>query len=111
MMDDEEERNSYSIRPSFKQKFPQKTAQGIIREILNKKLEGATYTADATSPLTKEISDEVKQALKELNLPRYKYLVQVVIGEQRGEGVRMGCRCFWDSNTDNYASETFVNDS
>ena len=110
-MDDEEETNNYSIRPSFKQKFPQKTAQGIIREILNKKLEGTSYTADATSPLTKEISDEVKQALKELNLPRYKYLVQVVIGEQRGEGVRMGCQCFWDSNTDNYASETFVNDS
>ena len=21
----------------------------------------------------------------------------------------MGCRCFWDSDTDNYASETFVN--
>lgn len=44
-----------------------------------------------------------------MNLPRYKYVVQVVIGEQRGEGVRMGSRCFWDSETDNVASETFVN--
>lgn len=26
--------------------------------------------------------------LAALNLPRYKYMVQVVIGEQRGEGVR-----------------------
>lgn len=45
----------------------------------------------------------------ELKLPRYKFMVQVVIGEQKGEGVRMGCRCFWDSDTDNYASETFTN--
>lgn len=45
----------------------------------------------------------------EMNLPRYKYVVQVVIGEQRGEGVRMGSRCFWDSETDNVASETYVN--
>lgn len=37
-------------------------------------------------------------------------MVQVVMGEQKGEGVRMGCRCFWDSDTDNYASETFTND-
>lgn len=44
-----------------------------------------------------------------MNLPRYKFVVQVVIGEQRGEGVRMGSRCFWDSETDNVASETFVN--
>ena len=35
----------------------------------------------------------------------------MVIGEQRGEGVRMGCRCFWDSDTDNYAEETYRNDS
>ena len=44
-----------------------------------------------------------------LNLPRYKYLVQVVIGEQKGAGVRMGCRCFWDDQTDSVATETFVN--
>lgn len=44
-----------------------------------------------------------------MNLARYKYVVQVVIGEQRGEGVRMGSRCFWDSETDNVASETYVN--
>ncbi len=44
-----------------------------------------------------------------LNLPRYKFLVQVVIGEQKGAGVRMGCRCFWDDQTDSVASETYVN--
>ena len=44
-----------------------------------------------------------------MNLARYKYVVQVVIGEQRGEGVRMGSRCFWDSETDNVASETYIN--
>jgi hypothetical protein len=47
----------------------------------------------------------------ELDLPRYKFMVQVAIGEQRGEGARMGLRCFWDSTTDNYASDTYTNDS
>ena len=23
---------------------------------------------------------------------------------------RMGCRCFWDQNTDNYAEETYMNE-
>ncbi len=45
----------------------------------------------------------------ELPFDRYKFVVQVVIGEQRGEGVRMASRCFWDSDSDNYASETFIN--
>jgi len=42
---------------------------------------------------------------------RYKLLVQVVIGQQKGEGVRMGTRCFWDAESDNYASDTYSNDS
>lgn len=42
---------------------------------------------------------------------RYKFIVQVVIGEQRGEGVKMACRCFWDSDTDNCAQDIFMNDS
>ncbi|CAB1120999.1 unnamed protein product [Ectocarpus sp. CCAP 1310/34] len=66
---------------------------------------------DQATVQTKRICDEIKNGLKEMNLPRYKYVVQVVIGEQRGEGVRMGSRCFWDSETDNVASETYVNDS
>ena len=42
---------------------------------------------------------------------RYKIVVEVVMGEQRGEGVRMGTRCLWDSDTDNFASDVFINDS
>ena len=34
---------------------------------------------------------------------------QVVVGEQRGQGVRMGHRCFWDADTDNYAEEAYRN--
>ena len=36
-------------------------------------------------------------------------MVQVVIGEMKGEGVRMGSRCLWDAQTDKVAQETFMN--
>ena len=41
--------------------------------------------------------------------PTRRTPAQVVIGEQRGEGVRMGCRCFWDPDTDAYAEDTYRN--
>lgn len=47
----------------------------------------------------------------EFDLPRYKLVVQVLIGEQRGEGIRYGGRCLWDPNTDAYAEDTYRNDS
>jgi hypothetical protein len=42
-------------------------------------------------------------------LPRYKYVVQAVIGEQRGSGVKLTARCLWDLDTDNYSSDVFLN--
>ena len=83
----------------------------IIGSVLRDKLTGVVYHGDNTSLWCREISDEIKQKLKTLGLERYKFVVQVVIGEQKGEGVRMGCRCFWDPKTDNYAEEGFTNES
>ena len=58
------------------------------------------------------VSDNQSIVFFKINLfSRYKIVVEVVIGEQRGEGVRMGSRCLWDSDTDNYASEVYMNDS
>ena len=42
---------------------------------------------------------------------RYKIVVQCVIGEQKGEGVKIGCRCFWDSNTDRFLQAEYANES
>eukprot|EP01116_Phalansterium_solitarium_P019463 TRINITY_DN5441_c0_g1_i1.p1 TRINITY_DN5441_c0_g1~~TRINITY_DN5441_c0_g1_i1.p1 ORF type:complete len:136 (-),score=14.56 TRINITY_DN5441_c0_g1_i1:472-879(-) len=106
-----ESNNSFIIRPSFKGKYRQTVVKEIIKDVLHTKLQGSTYHAENTSQWTREIADDIKAKLKELNLERYKFVVQVVIGEQRGEGVRMACRCFWDGDTDSYASETFINDS
>lgn len=44
-----------------------------------------------------------------LGFERYKYVVQVVLGEQHGAGVKIGSRCLWDADTDNYASDVFWN--
>ena len=63
------------------------------------------------SQQTKRLADDINTKLQELRLPRYKYMVQVVLGEMRGQGVQMGHRCFWDSSTDNFVSEKFMNDS
>lgn len=86
----------------------------VIGQVLAEKLDNASYQSDRAAALTKEIADAVKMRLKgggyvlgwvccsagylivgccrcvltECNFPRFKYVVQVVIGEQRGEGVR-----------------------
>ncbi|RKO84107.1 Tctex-1 family-domain-containing protein [Blyttiomyces helicus] len=108
-MAEPEDPAAYSIRPNFKLKFRPSIVTKLIHQILVDRLTGATYNPDSCSQWAKEIADEVKNRLKELELARYKYVVNVVIGEMRGEGVRMGCRCFWDADTDNMAQDVFSN--
>ncbi|CAL1542995.1 unnamed protein product [Lymnaea stagnalis] len=108
---DKTAQNTYIIRPNFSQKFRPVNVKEMIHTVLGEKLTGVVYSADETTGLTKTIADTIKSKLKDMGHERYKFIVQVVIGEQRGEGVKMGCRCFWDSDTDNYAQDIFMNES
>eukprot|EP01136_Pigoraptor_vietnamica_P010438 Opistho-1_new@48057 len=100
--------NVYTIRPNYKHKFRPPAVKEVIRQVLNDKLSDKTYKIEEVAEWTRDIADEIKRRLKEMGLDRYKFVVQVVIGEQRGQGVKMGCRCFWDSDTDNYAEDAFL---
>ncbi|KAI8833731.1 Tctex-1 family-domain-containing protein [Chytridium lagenaria] len=99
----------YSIRPNFKQKFRPSVVAKMINQVLKERLGNVTYQVDTCSQLSKEISDEIKTKLKAMDMPRYKFVVHVMIGEMRGEGVRVGCRCLWDADSDNMAQDVFVN--
>lgn len=89
--------------------FRQTKVKNIMEEVLREKLTGATYHPDNTSQWTREIADEIKQSLKMQDMDRYKYVVQVMIEERRGEGVSMSARCFWDHKRDYYVQKTFQN--
>ena len=58
-----------------------------------------------------DISNQIKTQVKGLMLPSYKIVVQTVIGEISGQGVRVASKCLWDDNVDNYASYTYSNNS
>lgn len=45
----------------------------------------------------------------EMDYPKYKIIVNVVLGEQKGAGVSCASRCFWDADSDACVSNTFVN--
>ncbi len=69
-------------------RFKPKIIEALIKEVLQAKLTGQTYHSENTSQWNREIADEIKIRAKNLGMDRYKFVVQVVIGEQRGEGVR-----------------------
>eukprot|EP00771_Trimastix_marina_P000204 gnl/Trimastix_PCT/1211.p1 GENE.gnl/Trimastix_PCT/1211~~gnl/Trimastix_PCT/1211.p1 ORF type:complete len:125 (-),score=2.45 gnl/Trimastix_PCT/1211:48-422(-) len=100
----------HPTRPKFRQRFRPAQVREIVQTILNEKLEGQEYQQENTPAWTREIADEIKTQLKN-RFDRYKIAVQVVIGETRGQGARMGFRALWDPATDTHAEVRFINES
>lgn len=103
--------HSYSIRPKISQKFRSAEVKELLHSILLTTLADKEYNTETFTDLSKSICVEIKEKLKQLNYDRYKFIVQCVIGEQKGAGINMSGRCMWDSDTDNFAESIYMNES
>uniref|UniRef100_A0A3B5A3C4 Tctex1 domain containing 2 n=2 Tax=Stegastes partitus TaxID=144197 RepID=A0A3B5A3C4_9TELE len=106
-----EETDTYHIRPNHQDKFKPAVVKECVREIVRERLSGLRYDPEEVPELSRSLADCIKDKVKSAGFDRYKLVVQVVIGEQRGQGVTMSSRCFWDADTDSYAEDVFMNDS
>ncbi|CAG2054829.1 unnamed protein product [Timema podura] len=66
-------------------------------------------SSESDSSFDSSDSDNQTNVNTDLGFQRYKFMVQVILGEQHGAGVKTGARCLWDADTDNYASAVFLN--
>ncbi|KAG0046023.1 Tctex1 domain-containing protein 2 [Gryganskiella cystojenkinii] len=91
------------------QKFKPPVATKFMQQILQNHLLHAVYHGEESQRLSKLIAEEIKTKLIELELGRYKYVVNVVMGENLGEGARMDSRCYWDPESDGSAQAFYSN--
>ncbi|VDK32909.1 unnamed protein product [Dibothriocephalus latus] len=106
----DEDHNGYIIRPDTFDRFKPTIAKNLILELLKAKLDGLKYDYELF-PGILSLADSIREEMKEkLKLNRYKFIVQVTLGEQKGQGVKASCRCYWDADADNYAEVTYFNE-
>ena len=61
--------------------------QKIAKEIVEKELKDKEYDSyEESEKLATKICDDIKKNVMTLNLPRYKIIVQVNIGEMKDQG-------------------------
>ncbi|CAK9833792.1 Dynein light chain Tctex-type protein 2B [Anthophora retusa] len=101
----------YQIRPQLHEKFKPLSAKEVIHNVLFDQLSAKIYDAEEAVQWTKDIADTIREKVKELKFKHYKYIVNVVLGEQHGAGVKIGTRCIWDAEADAYAYDSFLNDT
>ena len=95
-------------KPEARGRFRPGPVKEIIREVLAK-LTDVKYDHDNSATLVKQLSTEIRDRTRQLSFQRYKILVHVVIGALKGQGVRVANRCFWDTETDDVATDSIRN--
>mmetsp|Transcript_17048 Transcript_17048/g.43902 ORF Transcript_17048/g.43902 Transcript_17048/m.43902 type:complete len:128 (-) Transcript_17048:149-532(-) len=103
--------NTYIMQPKDEEKFLPSKVTEVMERVMTDYLKEKEYTAEEAKSWTLDLSNDIKAAVKELNIPRYKIIVQVVIGEQASQGIRVASKCLWDVSSDNWASYTYQNNS
>lgn len=84
----------------------------LSTSVFIKKKLGKTYNVDDVRNWTKDIADTVNSRIKDrLAMPRYKYVVQVMLGQQLGAGCHYYAKCCWDAESDSQTSDIFTNAS
>ena len=110
-MQQPEESRTYRLQPKETDRFYPSKVKTIIEQIVTTHLEGKEYDHAQAKTQAERIVDEIKAAVKGLSIPSYKIVVQAVIGQVGGQGVRVASKCLWDDQNDNYASFTYKNTS
>jgi len=99
--------NTYRLEPDKEYRFRPYRVQPKVLEILADRLKDKTYNPATVNELVKEITRSVHQLMKNFPIPRYKIIVQTVIGQKFGQLLRIASRCLWDPKTDNMISVNY----
>lgn len=99
--------NTYQLTPGDDYKFCSKQMERAIKEIMDEQLSKIEYNEKLCPTLAANLSSLIKERAKEFPWKRYRYVVQVVLGQNSHQAVQIGSRCIWDDKHDNFACVSF----
>ena len=106
--------NTYITTPSGYgegAKFQRHKVQAILKSVLKERMEKQQYDPVKAAQISKHIAEDLREKVKALGYDRYKLVIQVTLGQKKGQAMRIVSRCLWDTSTDNFASEYYENES
>ena len=102
--------NTYKMEENGEE-FHHTEIEKMLIGILKSTVWGRTYNPEECSRLSAHVSTIIKNEMKNLNMPRYKLVCNVLVGQKQKQGISFASRCLWDAKTDRHTSATYENDS
>ncbi|KAJ2787163.1 Tctex1 domain-containing protein 2 [Coemansia interrupta] len=98
-------------QPDYMHKFRPATARPLIGEILRGEIGGWRYDAAEVAEVGKRVSEAITKRLSsEAGMERYKFITNVSLFQNDGQGARMGTSMVWDAESDAAVQETYASE-
>ncbi|KAJ1844417.1 hypothetical protein LPJ57_009504 [Coemansia sp. RSA 486] len=99
-------------RPDLIHRFRTSSARPLMGDILRKELENRRYHAEDMARVSTRISESINKRLtKEPGLERFKFITNVSIFQNDGQGARMFTSMLWDPDSDSAVQEIYSNET
>ena len=99
--------NTYKTEPDSEKRFQHYKVENLMQDVLKEFLNDVEYSHVLGQRMSKLLTDTIKTRVKEFRWDRYKFVVHVIIGENKEQDIRAASRFLWNEKTDSYASTTF----
>lgn len=100
--------NTYRLEPLEEERFFPSKVEVVVERVIREMFDGKSFDAEQAAQWAQQASSRLLEEVRELHMPRFKLIVQVVVCENAGQGIRVASKSLWDTNFDNWGSYTHV---
>ncbi|CAF0877805.1 unnamed protein product [Rotaria sp. Silwood1] len=94
--------NTYRMEPDDDHKADIARLRRVATSVIETAISGYKYDPNQGKQFSLALAERVRNQIKQLPFQRYKIVVQVSIGEKKGQDLRVASRCIWDLKWDRH---------
>jgi len=98
--------NTYRMEPDDDHKIDLIRIRRIATSVIDAAIAGYKYDANHAKQFTVSLAERIRNQIKQLPFSRYKIVIEVSIGQKKGQDLRITSRCLWDLKWDRHITVT-----
>jgi hypothetical protein len=94
--------NTYQMEPDDDHRVDLARLRRVATSVIETAISGYKYDPKQGKQFSLGLAERIRSQIKQLPFLRYKIVVQVTIGQKKGQDLRVTSRCMWDVKWDRH---------
>ena len=98
--------NTFRMDPNDENRVDLARLRRVVSSVIESSIGGYKYDPNQGKQFSLVLADLVRSQVKHMPFARHKAVVQVVLGQKKGQDLRVASRCMWDLKVDRHITIT-----